>query len=208
MKSGDPGEPAPQMGAPRTQNPGGLSFVQGPAGVEGESKSIIAPHSACFSIPAPKPPKPFSHPLLPRPPHYSGPLNGALDLESSRPGSKSRSVSTRDMHSPVLNLLSGKHNARMSSFVQIYSVTQSCPTLCDPMDCSTPASLSIINSQSLPKLMSFELGMPSSHLILCHPLLLLPSIFPSIRVFSNESALHIRWPEYWSFSFIFRTDLL
>ena len=63
------------------------------------------------------------------------------------------------------------------------------------------ASLSITNSQSLLKLMSTESVMPSNHLILCHPLLLLPSIFPSIRVFSNESALHIRWPKYWSFSF-------
>ena len=63
------------------------------------------------------------------------------------------------------------------------------------------ASLSITNSQSLPKLMSIESVMPPSHLILCHPLLLLPSIFPSIRVFSNESALCIRWPKYWSFIF-------
>ena len=63
------------------------------------------------------------------------------------------------------------------------------------------ASLSITNSWSLHKLMSIELVMPSSHLILCCPLLLLPSIFPSIRVFSNESVLHIRWPKYWSFSF-------
>ena len=63
------------------------------------------------------------------------------------------------------------------------------------------ASLSITNSQSFLKLMSIESVMPSSHLILCCPLLLLPSIFPSIRVFSNELALHIRWPEYWSFSF-------
>ena len=61
-------------------------------------------------------------------------------------------------------------------------------------------SLSITNSQSLPKLLSSESVMPSNHLILCHPLLLLPSIFPSIRDFSNESALHIRWPKYWSFS--------
>ena len=63
------------------------------------------------------------------------------------------------------------------------------------------ASLSITNSWSLPKLMSVELVIPSNHLILCRPLLLLPSIFPSIRVFSNESALCIRWPKYWSFSF-------
>ena len=63
------------------------------------------------------------------------------------------------------------------------------------------ASLSITNSRSLLKLMSIESVMPSNHLILCHPLLLLPSIFPSIRVFSNESTLHIRWPKHWSFSF-------
>ena len=62
-------------------------------------------------------------------------------------------------------------------------------------------SLSITNSWSPPKTMSIESVMPSNHLILCRPLLLLPSIFPSIRVFSNESALHIRWPKYWSFSF-------
>ena len=70
-----------------------------------------------------------------------------------------------------------------------------------PWTAARQASLSITNSQSLLKLMSIELVMPSSHLILCRPLLLLPSIFPSIRVFSNESVLHIRWPEYWSFSF-------
>ena len=63
------------------------------------------------------------------------------------------------------------------------------------------ASLSLINSWSPPKLISFESVMPSNHLILCHPLLLLPSIFPIIRVFSNESAILIRWPKYWSFSF-------
>ena len=63
------------------------------------------------------------------------------------------------------------------------------------------ASLSFTISQSLFKLMSIELVMPSNHIILCHPLLLLPSIFPSIRGFSNESALHMRWPKYWNFSF-------
>ena len=68
------------------------------------------------------------------------------------------------------------------------------------------ASLSITNSGSLPKPMSIESVMPSSHLILCRPLLLLPSIFPSIRVFSNESALHIRWPKYWSFSFNIKSN--
>ena len=70
-----------------------------------------------------------------------------------------------------------------------------------PWAAARQASLSITNSQSPPKLMSIESVMPSNHLILCRPLLLLLSIFPSIRVFSNESALHIRWPKYWSFSF-------
>ena len=70
-----------------------------------------------------------------------------------------------------------------------------------PWTAACQASLSITNSQSLPKLMSIELVMPSNHLILYHPLLLPPSIFPSIRVFSNESGLHIRWSKYWSFSF-------
>ena len=70
-----------------------------------------------------------------------------------------------------------------------------------PWTAAHQASLSITNSQSLPKLMSIESMMPSNHLILCCPLLCLPSIFPSIRVFSNESGLHIRWPKYWSFSF-------
>ena len=99
-------------------------------------------------------------------------------------------------------------------------VAQSCPTLSEPMDCSLSGSsihgifqagvlewgaiafsVSITNSQSLPKLVSIESVMPSNHLILCRPLLFLPSIFPSIRVFSNESPLHIKWPKYWSFSF-------
>ena len=83
---------------------------------------------------------------------------------------------------------------------QFSSVAQSYPTLCDPMDCSVPGLPSITNSRSPPKLMPIESVMPSSHLILCRPLLLLPSIFPSIRVFSNESVLCIRWPKYWSFS--------
>ena len=85
--------------------------------------------------------------------------------------------------------------------IQFRSVAQSCLTPCDPMDCSTPGLLSFTISQSLLKLMSIESVIPSNHLILCHPLLLLPSIFPSIRVFFNESALHIMWPKYWFFSF-------
>ena len=85
--------------------------------------------------------------------------------------------------------------------VQFSSVALSFLTLCNPMDCSVPDLTSFTNPWSLLKLMSIESVMPSNHLILCCPLLLLPSIFPSIRVFSNESIL-IRWPKYWSFSFI------
>ena len=73
-------------------------------------------------------------------------------------------------------------------------------TLCDPKDCPRQASLSITNSWSLLRLISIDSVMPSNHLILCRPLLL-PSVFPSIRVFSSESVLLIRWPKYWSFSF-------
>ena len=81
------------------------------------------------------------------------------------------------------------------------SVAQSCLTLCDPLDCSIPGFLSFTLSQSLLTFMSIESVMPSNHLILCCPLLLLPSVFPSIRVFPSELALRIRWPKYWSFSF-------
>ena len=84
---------------------------------------------------------------------------------------------------------------------QSSSVAQLYPTLCDPMNRSTPGPPSITNSRSLLKLMPIELVMPSSHLILCCPLLLLPSVPPSIRVFSSESTLSMRWPKYWSFSF-------
>jgi len=104
----------------------------------------------------------------------------------------------------------GSHDSHMTEQLthQFSSVTQSCPTLYDSMDCSTPGLLSITNSWSLLKLMSIESVMPSNHLILCHPLFLLPSVFPSIRVFSNESALRIRWPKYWSFSFSISPSIL
>ena len=75
-----------------------------------------------------------------------------------------------------------------------------------PWTAARQVSLSITNSRSPPKLMSIKSVMPSNHLILCRPLLLLPSIFPSIRVFSNELVLHIRWPKYWSFSFNISTS--
>ena len=89
----------------------------------------------------------------------------------------------------------------MHSSVHFSSVTQLCPTLCDPMNCSMPG---IPVHHQLPDSTQTHVhwvGMPSNHFILCHPLLLLPSISPSIGVFSNESALHIRWPKYWNFNF-------
>ena len=95
----------------------------------------------------------------------------------------------KDHARPVDFQLSSVHSL---SHVQLFAA---------PGTAARQASLSITNSRSLPKLMSIGSVMPSNHLILYHPLLLPPSIFPSIRVFSNESTLHIRWPKYWSFSF-------
>ena len=86
-------------------------------------------------------------------------------------------------------------------WVQFSSVAQSCPTLCNPMNRSTPGLPVHHQLPEFTQTHSIESMMPSNHLILCRPLLLLPSTFPSIRVFSNESALPIRWPKYWSFSF-------
>ena len=89
----------------------------------------------------------------------------------------------------------------MISILQFSSVAQSFLTLCDPMNRSTPGLPVHRRFRGLLKLMSIESVMPSNHLILCHLLLLLPSIFPSIKAFSNESVLRIRWPKCWSFSF-------
>ena len=86
-------------------------------------------------------------------------------------------------------------------FIQFNSVAQQAPTLCDSMDCSTPGLPVHHHLSEFTQLMSIESVMPSNHLILCCPLLLLPSVFPSIKIFSNESALCIRWPKCWSFSF-------
>ena len=92
-------------------------------------------------------------------------------------------------------------SATWEALICCYSVAKSYSTLCHFMDCSTLRSLSLTISWNFLKRMFIELIMPSNHLILCHPLFLLPSIFPSIRVFSNELALCIRWPKDWSFSF-------
>ena len=121
---------------------------------------------------------------------------------------KSLSLEVRPTHSPLfLKALPGDSNiwehflkSLAPSTVQSCSASQLCLFVA-LWTAAHKASLSITNSQSLPKLMAIALVMPSNHLILCHPLLLLPSIFPNIEVFSNESFLCIRWPKYWSFSF-------
>ena len=94
------------------------------------------------------------------------------------------------------------HNSSCcASFLSLFSSAAVMSNSATPRTAARQASLSITNSRSPPKLMSIESVIPSNHLTLCHPLLLLPSILPSIRVFSNESALNIRWPKYWSFGF-------
>ena len=90
---------------------------------------------------------------------------------------------------------------KFCSYSFFCSVDRLCPTLCDHMDCSIPGFPLLTIFQNLPKFMSVESVMPSNHLILCSPVLLLPSIFPSIRVLSKGSCVCIRWPNYWSFSF-------
>ena len=125
-------------------------------------------------------------------------------------------VCFRDLLSCILLLLHCKQKEVQFSSIQSLGRVRRFAT---PWTAACQASLSITNSWSLLKLTSIELVMQSSHLILCHPLLLLPSAFPSIRVFSSESVLHTRWPKYWSFSFsmtpsneysrlIFRMDCL
>ena len=110
----------------------------------------------------------------------------------------------RSKWSPGSHLIMGKMPMASAGVSEMFSSVQSLRHVwlfVTPWTAARQASLSITNSRSLLKLMSTELVMPSNHLILCCSLLLLPSIFPSTRVFSNESALHTRWPKYWSFSF-------
>ena len=100
----------------------------------------------------------------------------------------------------LLHFIAVRVRAALSQFSSVQSLSH-VQLFETPWTTAHQASLSITNSQSLPKFISIELVMPSNHLILCHPLFLPPSVFPSIRVFSNESALCIRRPKYWSFSF-------
>ena len=138
------------------------------------------------------------HSFLPQ--HLSStPLKPPSGPTTSVPSSKSQPLKPPHIPNPSIPFV--LYISSVHTSVQLSSVAQSCLALCNLMDCSTLASLSITNSRSLLKLMSIESVLPSNHLILCHPLLLLPSIFPSIRLFSNESVLHTRWPKYWSFSF-------
>ena len=109
-------------------------------------------------------------------------------------------VAPRDTVS-TLNLECSAPTLFILLYIQFSSVAQLCWLFATPWTTASQTSLSITNSQNWLKLMSMESVMPSNHLILCHPLLLLPSILPSIGVFSNESVLCIRWPRYWSFSF-------
>ena len=109
-----------------------------------------------------------------------------------------------ELLTPVCSRLDALQSPRLFRIlfwtIVVCSATKSCLILCNPMDCSTPGFLFLTISLSLFKLISMESVILSNHVILCCPLLLLPSIFPSIRVFSNESPLQIRWPKYWSFS--------
>ena len=99
-----------------------------------------------------------------------------------------------------INKLSKEETPLLNLLIETLQSTQSCPALWDPMDCSTPGFPVYHQLPELTQTHVLESVMPSNHLILCHPLLLPPSIFPSIRVFSNESVLHITWPKYWSFT--------
>jgi len=121
-------------------------------------------------------------------------INGKKD-----PKGKTKYSESSGQHYPLA--CSQDTGVRMRVEVQFSSVQSLSHVRLFPWTTARQASLSITNSQSLVKVISIESLMPSDHFILCRPLLLLPSIFPSIRVFSEESALRIRWPKYWSFSF-------
>ena len=131
--------------------------------------------------------------------------NLASNVLESKPTAASLAITHSILMVAPAELYKGANDSLNNVFLQFSSVQSFRRVwLWDPMDCSTPGLPVITSSRSLLKCMSTESVMPSNHLILCHPLLLLPSIFPSIGVFSNESVLLIRWPKYWSFSFSIR----
>ena len=145
--------------------------------------------SSCVTTPPP-PTKPFTPPIKPTNLDHVCGAGETREVGKLRPGECQSSRS----------LGSARVQPRVQAWAQFSSVAQSCLTLCDSMN-ARQASLSITNSRSSLKLTSIKSVMPSSHLILCRPLLLLPPIPPSITVFSNESTLRMRWPKNWSFSF-------
>ena len=116
-------------------------------------------------------------------------------MQNSRYGEPTVFSTSQRVGTPNSHIVQGSNE-----FVHCFSVIQLCLSFCDPMNCSTPVFPVLHYLQSLLKFMSNESVMPSNHLILCCPLLFLPSIFLCIKVFSNESALRITWPKYWSFS--------
>ena len=128
---------------------------------------------------------------------FPGPQNNKLHLTRSPGDCNVSTLKLEQYHNTKLT----QSLSCFKGSLQFSSVAQSCLTLCDPMNCSTPGFPVHHQLLDLLKLMFIESVMPSNHLILCCPLLLPPSIFPSIMVFSNESVLCIRWPKYWSFSF-------
>ena len=125
-------------------------------------------------------------------------MSANLEISAVATGLEKVSFHSNPKERQCQRLFKLPHNGSHLTSVQLTSRVRLFAT---PRIAAPQASLSIINSRSLPKLMSIELVMPSNHFILCRPLLISPSIFPSIRVFSNESALLIRWPKNWSFSF-------
>ena len=123
-----------------------------------------------------------------------------LSLKGEKKSRSTKAIKNKKPNGSSSSRLSISQSSQFS-LLQFSSVAQSCPTLCDAMDCSTPGLPAHHQLRSLLRLMSIELVMASIQLILCHSLLIPPSIFPSIRVFSNEPALPIRWLKYWSSSF-------
>ena len=198
----------PAWRIPWTEEPGGLQSMDSQrAGHHWACNActhiIYSHHAVCFITTH----GPFSHLLqashmLTSSQHYTICFSnsGSLTL-SSLPHQATRwgNCPFLPVFIPRPKLFAYTHLTQFSS-VQLLSCVWLFAT---PWTAARQASLSITNSRSLPKLMSIELMMPSNHFILCRPLLLLPSIFPNIKVFSNESALCIRWPKFWSFSFNF-----
>ena len=115
--------------------------------------------------------------------------------------SPTQRINLKKASSYLANYIANIPNHNIYCYFCCCSVAELCPTLCNPMDCNTPGFPVLHYLPEFTQIMSIELVMPSNHLILCHPLLLLPSILLSIRVFSNDLTLHIRWPKYWTFSF-------